>query len=78
MDFKEALAYLQSTTAPDMTSSRLYKEIRNDPERFGAQRRNPTKKRGRGGKLGFPKRFLDAYESYAPVVPMSRILNLKK
>lgn len=67
MDFAAALAYLQGKGHP-ITHYSFRKELRHFPERFGAVRRNPLRKRGRGGKFYFYKTWLDKYKSTGSII----------
>jgi len=62
MGFSDALAYLQMKGHP-LTAWAMRKEVQQFPERFGAMRRNPLSKRGRGGRYYFFKENLDKYTS---------------
>jgi len=63
MGFKDALSYLRKRY-PKLSAWSLRNEVRNFPERFGAMRRNPIKKRGRGGRFTFTKAALDRYSPF--------------
>lgn len=62
LDFGQALAYLIRLGHP-LRAHSMRKELRDFPERFGAFRRNPLTRRGRGGKFFFTKQNLDKYTS---------------
>lgn len=52
---------------PELTFNSLRREVRENPERFGAVRRNPIKDRGRGGKFYFDPEKVRAYAPYQKV-----------
>jgi len=64
--FKEALTYLRRRY-PRMKENWFRSQVQQDPEQFGAVRRNSCKRRGKGGAFGFYKKFLDQWEMYRPV-----------
>lgn len=64
LTFNEAYAYLKEEKGHfALTPWSMRKELKNFPERYGAVRRNPLAKRGRGGRFFFTKAALDKYTS---------------
>lgn len=60
LGFIEAYLYL-AKQGHDMTLHRFTKELRENPGRFGANRRNPEAERGKGGGWEFTKTGLKNY-----------------